>query len=151
MMAPITCSVNVVSFQLKKLFFRFEAWPSSVTVPVLHYRSEIFCWWCPPPGRRRQTPPGWVHGGGLRFLASTVGTAKQNRHTHTHTHTRTYIYIHIFTQRGMQVHTDTHTGKTKKNTQGKQKMKDLLVSESNRLLIEGSEVDFSSNTHVELR
>lgn len=30
-------------------------------------------------------------------------------------------------------------------------MKDLLVSESNRLLIEGSEVDFSSNTHVELR
>lgn len=94
------------------------------TVPVPHCRSEIFCWWCPPPGRQRQTPPGWVRGGGLHFLASTVGTAKQNRHAHTHT------IMHSETCRYTSTHTHAHVHKNKHTTE-KQKMKeDSLASAS---------------------
>lgn len=99
---------SVCSFSQKQTVFQFEVWPSGVSVPALRCRSEIFCWWCPPPGRQRRTPPGWVRGGGRRFLASTVGTTKQKRHVHTHT----------FTHRETQAHQHTHT---RKNTQEKQR------------------------------
>lgn len=86
---------------------------SKVAVPVLHCRSEIFCWWCPPLSRQRQTPPGWVRGGGLRSLASTVGTAKQNRHVHTHTNAHRDMQLHQHTR------TETKQRKTRKHTENK--------------------------------
>lgn len=88
---------NYTSGWSHRMLFLFVACPFCVTVPEPHCRSGIFCWWCPLPDQRRQTPPGWVRGGGLRFLASTVGTTKPNRHVHIHTHAYTHIEKCMYT------------------------------------------------------
>lgn len=90
-------SNNYTSGWSHRMLFLFVACPFCVTVPEPHCRSGIFCWWCPLPDQRRQTPPGWVRGGGLRFLASTVGTTKPNRHVHIHTHAYTHIEKCMYT------------------------------------------------------